>query len=245
MDYRISDALADSPGEGDTLHTERLIRLPRCAWCYRPPDESPLTVAPPPSEASGFVTFGCFNKHAKISPATLDLWAALLARVPTARLMIKWRSFADPDIRGRLIDDFSRRGVAPDRLDVIGGVQSLRDHLASYARIDVALDTFPYHGTTTTCDALYNGVPVVTLAGQTHASRVGISLLHAMGLPDLVAQTPDRYVEIAADVDRLIALRRQLRPRLQSSPLCDAAGLARAIESAYRQAWRAWCAAAR
>ena len=245
MQYRITDAWADPVGVTDAFHTERLIRLPRCAWCYRPPEESPVEVAPPPCLLANHVTFGSFNKLAKISPVTLDTWAELLRHVPGSRLVLKARDLGDADVRRRMADAFASRGVEPARVEFLGPVRSLAEHLSMYARIDIALDTFPYHGTTTTCDALYNGVPVVTQAGQVHVSRVGVSLLHSVGLEELVAQTPQQYVEIAARLaggsQKLRQLRTQLRPRMVASPLMDSRGLAQEMERAYRTAWRAWC----
>jgi predicted O-linked N-acetylglucosamine transferase (SPINDLY family) len=249
IDYRITDPLADPPGVTDAFHTEQLIRLPRTAWCYRPPDEAPAVAASPPSRCPGHVTFASFNKLAKISPPCIDAWAELLRTTPGSRMIIKSAALGDPILRQRLADAFATRGVAADRLDILGPQHATADHLATYARADVALDTFPYHGTTTTCDALYMGVPVVTLAGQTHVSRVGVSLLHAVGLDDLVAQTPEQYVEIAArlanDRDRLSRLRDGLRATLKASPLADGRALARDLESAFRQCWQRWCARAR
>lgn len=247
MQYRITDAWADPVGITDAFHTEQLIRLPRTAWCYHPPADAPPQVSPPPFAASGHVTFGSFNKHAKISSLTLGTWAELLRCVPTSRLIIKSTSLSDRILRQRLTDQFVARGINASRVELLGPTKTLAEHLSTYARIDLALDTFPYHGTTTTCDALYCGVPVVTQAGQVHVSRVGVSLLHAVGLEDLVAQTPQEYVEIAAklaqDRERLSRLRKELRRDMQASPLMDARGLAKEIETAYRQAWQRWCTA--
>ena len=244
MDYRITDALADPPGLTDAFHTVQLIRLPRSAWCYRPPAEAPRVADAPPSVSAGHVTFGSFNKLAKISPSCLDAWAELLRMTPGSRMIIKSTALGDATLRQRLATEFAARHVAAGRVDILGPIAATFEHLAMYARVDVALDTFPYHGTTTTCDALWMGVPVVTLAGQTHVSRVGVSLLHAVGLDDLVAQTPQQYVEaasqLAGDALKLRQLRSDLRGRMKSSPLMDASSLAREIESAMRLAWQRW-----
>jgi predicted O-linked N-acetylglucosamine transferase (SPINDLY family) len=219
--------------------------LPRCAWCYRPPAEAPRVAEAPPPASSGRVTFVSFNKLAKISAPCLDAWAELLRATPGARMIVKSTALGDAILRQRLVDQFAARDVAAERLDVLGPVGPTADHLSMYAQADVALDTFPYHGTTTTCDALHMGVPVVTLAGQTHVARVGVSLLHAVGLDDLVAQTPQQYVDIAArlaaDRERLTHLRATLRGQMQSSPLGDITSLARDVEAAYRQCWQRWC----
>ena len=245
MDCRITDAHADPPGVTDAFHTEQLIRLPRTAWCYRPPAEAPRVADAPPSATNGLVTFASFNKLAKISSPCLDAWAELLRMTPRSRMIVKATALGDPILRQRLATEFANRGVKAHRVDVLGPVGPTADHLSTYARVDVALDTFPYHGTTTTCDALHMGVPVVTLAGQTHVSRVGVSLLHAVGLDDLVAQTPQQYVEtaakLAADHERLSRLRAMLRGQMRSSPLGDATSLARDVEAAYRQCWQRWC----
>jgi predicted O-linked N-acetylglucosamine transferase (SPINDLY family) len=245
IDYRITDAHADPPGVTDAFHSEQLIRLPRTAWCYHPPAEAPPVATAPPSASAGQVTFASFNKLAKISPPCADAWAQLLRTVPASRMIVKSTALGDAILRQRLLEQFAARGVAADRLEILGPAAATADHLAVYARADVALDTFPYHGTTTTCDALHMGVPVVTLAGQTHVQRVGVSLLHAVGLDDLVAETPEAYVEIAArlsgDCQRLAELRSGLRGRLYASPLGDGRGLAREMESAFRQCWRRWC----
>jgi protein O-GlcNAc transferase len=242
--YRITDAHADPPGLTDAFHTEQLIRLPRTAWCYRPPADAPHVGDAPPS-TNGHVTFGSFNKLAKISPPCLDAWTELLRMTPGSRMIIKSTALGDATLRQRLATEFAARNIAGDRLGILGPVGPTAEHLSTYGRVDVALDTFPYHGTTTTCDALHMGVPVVTLAGQTHVSRVGVSLLHAVGLDDLVAETPRQYVETAAklatDRERLSRLRTTLREQMQSSPLGDATSLSRDVEAAFRKCWQRWC----
>src|SRR5262249_15883520 len=154
----------------------------RCAWCFQPHPESPAPVTESPCMQNGRVTFGSFNKLSKLSPAALDAWSALLWDVPTARLMLNWSSLADESTRNSFVKEFAVRGIAPERLELVGRDVSMADHLAAYGRIDLALDTFPYNGATTTCDALWMGVPTVTLAGDTHAGRIGVSLLNAIGL---------------------------------------------------------------
>jgi predicted O-linked N-acetylglucosamine transferase (SPINDLY family) len=144
-----------------------------------------------------------------------------------------------------MLDRFAARGIGPERLQLFGKIPSLAGHLELYNRIDVALDPFPYNGTTTTCEALWMGVPVVTLAGKTHAGRVGVSLLTSVGLPRLIAGDRNHYVrvveELAADLPGLAALRGGLRKRVAESPLTDAPGFARDMEAAYRRMWREWC----
>jgi predicted O-linked N-acetylglucosamine transferase (SPINDLY family) len=222
------------------------VRLPDTAWCFTPPELSP-PVEPPPALAAGHVTFGCFNFLPKITDEMLALWARLLAQVPGSRLLIKNRGCGVESARQRVRAALGDAGIAPERVEFAGRIHSLAEHLAFYHRVDIALDTFPYHGTTTTCEALWMGVPVVTLAGGTHASRVGVSLLTNAGLPDLIAADADSYVRIAAalasDVGRLSALRPKLRGQFAASPLMDAPRFARNVEHAFREMWRTWCAA--
>jgi protein O-GlcNAc transferase len=245
IDYWITDAVADPDG-AERHYTEKPIRLPRCFLCYRSPEE--LAVSPPPMRTAGHVTFGSFNNFSKASPATLELWAQVLAAVPGSRLLLKARTMQTPSLRAVVAATFAKRGVSADRLQMEGWTPERSAHYRAYDRVDIALDPFPYNGTTTTCEALWMGVPVVALLGDRHAARIGASLLTAVGLPELVADTPAAYVEIAAglagDLERLQALRAGMRQRLLASPLCDGQGLALAIEAAYRAAWRNWCDAA-
>ena len=244
MDYRITDIWADPPGKGDDLHVEKLARLPRCAWCYRPPDASPQ-VMELPALRTGQVTFGSFNTLGKVNDDVLTTWARILSAVPRSRLLLKAHGLDDSGARRRIVEVMKGHGIDADRLVLRGRAASMEQHVAAYHEIDVALDSFPYHGTTTTCDALWMGAPVVTLAGDRHVSRVGVSLLSAVGLTELIAPTVDEYVriagELANDRSRLAELRGGLRRRMQDSPLMDAKSLARELESAYRQMWTRWC----
>ncbi|HEY1980883.1 MAG TPA: tetratricopeptide repeat protein [Xanthobacteraceae bacterium] len=247
IDYRITDARADPPGTADDLHTERLVHIEPSFLCYGAPEEAG-EVGPLPALAAGHVTFGSFNSFTKLNPGTLSLWSRVLREVPGSRLVLKATQFKDADTRSRAADAFAAAGIAPERLDLLPPLSAAADHLARYARVDIALDPLLYNGTATTCEALWMGVPVVTLRGDRHAARVGASILTAAGLERLIAATPDEYVAIAAalarDRDELSALRGSLRGRLIASPLCDAAGFARAMQDAYRRMWRAWCVAA-
>ena len=243
IDYRMTDAHADPPGLSDTLHSEQLIRLPRTNWIYQPPENSPT---PDHRMAGGAITFGCFNNFAKVTEPMLMLWGRILKAVPASRLLLKAAAMGNPGARQRVRELFIKEGIdAACDLELRGHEPQLDGHLALYNQVDIALDPFPYHGTSTTYDALWMGVPLITLAGRTHVSRVGVSLLMNMGLPELIAENPDDYVNIAAELandrPRLRNLHSTLRGRMEQSPLMDGPGFARNIESAYRQMWRKWC----
>jgi predicted O-linked N-acetylglucosamine transferase (SPINDLY family) len=241
MDYRLTDAIADPPEESPRLHSERLEYLPDGFLCYRPPASAP-PVGPLPALAAGHVTFGSFNNLAKVTPQVVAVWAAILRGVPGSRLLLKFGAFGDADTRQRYEDLFAAAGIPADRLDLVPQIHGAAAHLAQYHRLDLALDPFPYNGTTTSCEALWMGVPVLTLAGRRHAGRVGVSLLSRLGLEALVAADEADYVaaaiRLAGDLPGLAALRAGLRARLEQAPLCNAAGFARAIEAAYRRMWR-------
>ena len=243
IDYRIVDAVTD-PAGADAFASETLLRLPGGFLCYGGAQDAPEP-APPPCLTSGAITFGSFNNPAKVSAATFDVWAQLLTRMPSARLLLKGKSFADPGTRDSFLMQLGNRGIAPDRIELMAWLPGSAAHLSLYDRIDIALDPFPYNGTTTTCEALWMGVPVVTLKGDRHAARVGASLLTQAGLEEWIASSIDDYVEtalrLAADPQRLNDLRRGLRARLVASSLCDAQGFARRMEAAYAGLWQRWC----
>jgi predicted O-linked N-acetylglucosamine transferase (SPINDLY family) len=227
IDCRITDALADPPGRSDTLNTERLIRLPRGFFCYQPPAE-----LPPICRGDRPITFGSFNNLAKLSPPTLQLWRRILDGAPGARLLIKSQAMNDA-MRDRL----AAAGLPMERVDLRSGSLSHAEHLRGYNDIDVALDTTPYNGATTTCEALAMGVPVVTLAGTRHAARVGVSILTNAGFADWIANSPDEYVQIAAALAASPTARSDVRERFLASPMCDAAPFTRDLEAAYREMW--------
>jgi protein O-GlcNAc transferase len=241
MDYRLTDPYMDPPGRDDSVYSEQSLRLPHCFWCYSAPPEAP-PVAQPPVRESGRVTFGCLNSYSKVSGLIFDTWSDLLARMPDSRLILHALEGSHRDRAGRRLAD---RGIEPNRLEFVA-YQPPADYFAEYNRIDVALDPFPQCGGATTLDALWMGVPVVSLAGETAVSRAGLSILSNIGLPQLVVTTPRQYIEIAlglaADVPRLRELRSTMRQRMQSSPLMDARQFARDVEAAYRMMWHKWCA---
>jgi predicted O-linked N-acetylglucosamine transferase (SPINDLY family) len=233
IDYRISDGIADPAGE-ERYYTERLLRLDRCFVCYRPREDAPAVVEP----ASGAgITFGSFNTLAKLSPGTIGLWAAVLRAAPGSRLYLKAGALADAGTCARVREGFAAAGIGADRLRLEGWTARPQEHVALYGEVDIGLDPVGYNGTTTTCEALWMGVPVVSLRGDRHASRVGASLLSAVGLGELVAAGPEEYVALAAglarDTARRKALRAGLRERMRGSALCDAPAFARALEAAF------------
>ncbi|MCW5626882.1 MAG: glycosyltransferase, partial [Burkholderiales bacterium] len=242
MDWRITDSIADPAGTADDHHTERLWRIDPLFLTWRPPGSAPDVTLPPSAVRSGF-TFGSYNNFAKVTDRTMALWGRVLQAVPESRLVLKTMSLSDAEVQIRARSRLIQQGCDPDRIEIRGPVAGGSGHLASYGDIDVALDTHPYNGTTTTCESLWMGVPVITLRGDRHASRVGASLLSAIGLDDLVADNPDDYVRLAAmlarDAPRLAALRRGLRDRVKQSALVDAVGFTRALENAYRSMGRA------
>jgi predicted O-linked N-acetylglucosamine transferase (SPINDLY family) len=244
MDYRLTDRFADPPGLTEPLHVEKLQHLPRTNWCFAPPQDSP-PLEPPPAIRRGCVTFGSFNNFGKMTGAMFAVWAEILRQVPGSRLLLKAPALRAQGTRQRILGNFAAQGIEANRLDLHDWQPDYASHLALYGEMDIALDTFPYNGTTTTCDALWMGVPVVTLAGQSHVSRVGLSLLSNVRLPETIATTAEEYirlaVQLAHDPDRLKILRAQLRERLTTSPLMDADGFTRDVEAAYRQIWRIWC----
>jgi predicted O-linked N-acetylglucosamine transferase (SPINDLY family) len=233
MDYRISDAVADPIGISDAMHTEKLVRLPQCFLCYQPPQDAPEVSLLPLSETKT-VTFGSFNNLAKITPQTLTVWGEILGKIAGSRLVLKNRAFADDDVVSHWLKLLEEHGVEPARVSLVPFVLSSWKHLAHYAKIDIALDTFPYNGTTTTCEALWMGVPVITLSGDRHSARVGASLLSCVGLHELVTENWNDYVakavQLAGDVEQLQLYRRTMRERMLVSPLCDGGGFAKRWE---------------
>ena len=240
IDYRITDSISDPVGQTEAWYSERLIRLPGPFSCYLPPSASP-PVAPLPALASGHITFGCFNNFAKVTPQAIELWARLLRGIPNSRLFLKSRGLTDPETAGQIHAAFGRHEIAPDRIELNGDRLSVADHLELYRKVDIALDTFPYNGTTASCESLWMGVPVVTLAGRAHVSRVGASLLTHLAAPEWIAATPDEYAAICAnltsDLPRLAANRQGLRERMRCSPLCDGPSFTHHFETGYRAAW--------
>ena len=243
MDYRISDAHADPVGMSERYYSEILYRLPDTFDCYSPPQDAPK-VGDLPAIAHGGITFGSFNNLAKLSVDVRTLWAQVLLAVPGSRLLLKTVSLAGTEARQRLIDDFGEHGVGEERLILAPPDATHFEHLNRYNQVDIGLDPFPYNGVTTSFEAMFMGVPVVTLAGNSFISRMGVSMLTSLGMTELVADTPEDYVAIAArlagDLGRLAALRAGLRERMANSPLTDAKRFTLNLEKAYREMWANW-----
>jgi predicted O-linked N-acetylglucosamine transferase (SPINDLY family) len=244
IDYRITDDTADPAPQADARYTERLLRIPGVFVCYQPPLDAP-EVAPRDS-APDEVVFCSFNTAQKVNDSVFALWSRVLRAVPGSRLLIKGGRLLEQDaVVQRMRSAFNAHGIADARVDLRGWIEDRAEHLALYGAADIALDTWPYNGTTTTCEAMWMGVPVVTLVGEAHMSRVGASLLGAVGLNELVAHTPDDYVaaavSLARDAPRRRELRAGLRPKFAASPLLDHSGFTRKLEGRIRETWIEWC----
>jgi predicted O-linked N-acetylglucosamine transferase (SPINDLY family) len=243
IDYRLTDPHLDPPGMDQSLYVERTIRLPDSFWCYDPLDCGDISIGPSPATANGFVTFGCLNNPCKINESVLAVWSKVLSQIENSRLI---QMSPGGSHRVELTNRFAAHGVDPSRIQFVPK-QSRRAYLAQYHQIDIGLDTFPYNGHTTSLDALWMGVPIVTLVGSTAVGRAGWSQLSNLGLQELAAENSEQFVEIAAalarELPRLQTLRSTLRPRMEQSPLMNASRFACNIEAAYRHMWRNWCEA--
>lgn len=245
IDYRISDGSADPPGKTEHLYSEKVIRLPECFLCYQPPESSP-GVSGPPSIENGYVTFGSFNNLSKVTRQVLEVWSEIIQAVPNSRLLLKSYAFHEEKARAIAMNKLYDAGLAKNRVTLLEWSSSLAGHLDAYSRMDISLDTFPYNGTTTTCEALWMGTPVISLAGECHRSRVGASLLTAAGLGDLICSNEAEYVkkavQLANDVDRVKLYKANLREILATSSLTNAGRFTAHLENIYRTIWKEWCA---
>jgi protein O-GlcNAc transferase len=239
MDYRISDGEMDPRGLADSMYVEKLLRMPHSQWCYRPPAGTPA-VNPLPALQRGVITFGSLHTFAKLNRKVISLWAQVLTRLADSKLLIAGAPAGDA--RGRLYGQFAAHGIDSSRIELVGKL-NFDDYLRLYHRIDIGLDAYPYTGGTTTCESLWMGVPVVTLAGKYGVARAGASLLSGAGLAELIADSPGRYVEIAIDLARdprrLAELRGSLRERLQRSALMAETQFTRAFEALLQGAHQA------
>ncbi len=241
MDYRLTDAWSDPPGMTERFYTETLVRLPRTFFCYHPLDDT-LDLMPLSARLRGVITFGSFNNFAKVTPQVIATWAQILLAVPESRLVLL--ANLGETLSEYVYRSFESHGVDWNRID-LHSRRRLRAFRELIAEVDIALDPFPFNGHTTTCDSLWMGVPVIMQVGTTYASRFGSSALVNLGLEELVASTPEQYIQtavtLAQDQPRLETLRAELRDRMQRSPLLDAQQFARNLEAAYRAMWTAWC----
>ncbi len=242
MDYRITDELADPPNN-HRYYTESQICLPTGFLCYRPPDFAP-PLAKCPCVKNGLVTFGSFNINQKINFEVMSLWSQILKRVENSRLIFKIRGGQHTQMREYYLGIFEELGVQKNRIE-IHGHKSPVEHLELYNRVDIGLDTFPYNGTTTTCEALWMGVPVISLVGDCHCSRVALSLFSRLDMTFFAAQNREEYINkacaLAAKQDSLVKIRQTMRQRMSASILCDRKKFTEILEMAYRKIWHLWC----
>ena len=245
MDYRLTDAYADPPGTSESRYREKLLRLPHSTWCYRPQSDEVPDVGPLPAYRNGHVTFASLNNVVKLNAGVISLWAELLQRAEDTRLILA--SVPPGSAQERILRIFTGKGIDAQRIEFRDRLRH-EEFLALHNEVDIALDSYPYNGGATTCETLWQGVPVVSLAGEAFPSRAGLSLLSSGGLPQLVAHGAGQYVDIAAALAqnraRLQQLRTSLRETMRLSPLCDAQAYTRALEGIYRGIWREWCAGA-
>ena len=244
MHYRFTDVVCDPSPDADAFASEKLIRFSSTAWAYDPSPQAPA-VTPLPALSGQPVTFGCFNNLGKITDTALRVWGRILRQMPESRLLLKGRGLTDPAVRKRYLARLSAQQVPIERVELIERTETPEGHMALYGRIDVSLDSFPYHGTTTTCEAMWLGLPVVTLLGDRHVSRVSASLVTAVGHPEWVARSEDDYVRIATslagDLPRLSEVRQGLRAQMAASAILDHSGQAERFGNALRSCWQAWC----
>lgn len=243
MDWKIT-ARHLEPAGAEAWHTEKLLPLPDCYFCYTPFSDAP-PVSPLPAAARGYVTFCAFQNLAKVSPQAIELWSQAMRAIPDSRLILKARGLNGEATRQRLRDAFAACGIGAERLS-FEEWSDAGQYLARFSEVDIALDTVPFNGGTTTFHALWMGVPIVTLEGRSALGRMGASILGNLELPELIAHAPEEFAAVAArlaeDRPRLAALRRELRERLARSPLMDARRFTANLEAAYRDMWRNWCA---
>ena len=243
IDYRFTDVKADPLETVNEDAPERLQYLPDTFLCYRPPEDSPQ-IQMLPAIQNSYITYGSFNNYTKIIPEMIALWSMILKSAPQSRMILKAAHFADASISCKVLNVFEKFGVSNQRVSLLAWLPATMKHLEIYNQVDVALDTFPYNGTTTTCEALWMGVPVITMVGDRHASRVGASLMETVGLPSFIVKTPDDYVrkavEIGQDIRLLKEIRCNLRQQITQSPLRDEKRMTGNVEDCYRQIWREW-----
>jgi len=235
MDYRLTDECTDPSGKTDQFHSETLIRLPKGFLCFEPDEAAPPIIELPTKDNA--ITFGSFNVFQKISERNIKLWSRILSALPDSKLLIKSKPLHDEKLQEHVWKKFEDQGISRDRITLVGLTADRIEHLNMLAKVAIHLDTFPYNGTTTTCEALWQGVPTVTLAGENHRSRVGMSIMHQMGLDDWVAHCDEEYFSIAIskanDIASLRRLRTSMRKTMQTSALMDAKGFIKQLENTF------------
>ncbi|WML35496.1 hypothetical protein [Clostridium sp. OS1-26] len=244
MDFRITDNYADPQGITDKYYSEKLVRMSKSFLCYSAA-ECPEIKEEMPCIRNNKITFGCFNNMAKITEDTIKLWCDILKQVDKSVLVVKNTAFLDEEIINSTKERFYKYGIKEEQLEFIERDISVKDHMNRYNDVDIALDTYPYNGTTTTCEAMYMGVPVITLAGERHASRVGVSLLTNVGLDELIAYSEEEYiqkaVDLAGNIEKLKKIKLNLRTNMKSSPLMEGDKFTKELEKVYKNLWIDYC----
>lgn len=243
VDYKIVDNNTDPPDRTDRFYSEKLIRLPGSFLCYCVDNDTPL-VGDLPAATNKYITFGSFNNFIKVAPEALKVWIEILRTVPTSRLIMKTNIFADKTISRQVKNKFLAGGIDSKRILLLPHMSSFKKHMDLYNMIDIGLDTFPYNGVTTTCEALWMGVPVISLAGTAYASRIGVSLLSNVGLGEFIAGSHTEYINTAVmtalDIGKLKYIRTSLRDRMMHSPLMDTEQFVQNLEYSYSRIWKDW-----
>ncbi|MFA5238953.1 MAG: hypothetical protein WC476_04485 [Phycisphaerae bacterium] len=241
IDYRFTDVLAE-PADSQDFHTEELIFLPEGFLCYKPPTLCPA-LTPPPVMRKGYITFSSFNNSGKVNPDIMTLWAEVLRANEGSRFLMKFQRAGEQKVRDHYYRQFERLGIDRERVE-IHGWKTFVEHMQLYSEVDIALDVYPYNGTTTTCEALWMGVPVISLVGQRHVSRVGLSLLSRVGMEFFACSARDEYIAkataLAKKPESLAKIRASMRARMLET-LCNREKFAKHIEQAYREMWHKWC----
>lgn len=244
MDYRLTDEVTDPTDQTDQFFTEQLIRLKHGFLCYRG-DSRINHSSTPPSSSCDEIIFGSFNNSNKITDQVIAVWSQILKSVPKSKLMLKSNHFDSPDLKKSLTQKFKEQGISAKRIILLNRIEQSDHHLKLYDSVDIALDPFPYNGTTTTCESLWMGVPVITLAGETHAGRVSSSILKRVGLDELVSSKEETYiklaVKLAGNLETLILLKSSLRKKMLTSPLCDEKLFTQILEDTYASIWAQYC----
>ncbi|MDH3326112.1 MAG: hypothetical protein OEM38_05265, partial [Gammaproteobacteria bacterium] len=244
IDYRITDNFADPKNTTEHLHSETLVRLEPSFLCYKPDKKTPICQNLP-IENNEYITFGSFNNFSKLSKSTLQTWARILSSVKNSRLLLKNSISTSDLLKQNLLITFKEFGIDQNRIEFHQNINSRDEHMSYYNNVDICLDPFPYNGTTTTFEAIYMGVPVISLSGESHYSRVGFSILSNLKLNELIASSTEKYVEIAqnlsADVSRIKKYRCSLRETLLTSPLTDAKSFSDNFERLLRETWYSYC----